>query len=320
MGQLAYFAKSPVGIFAFLENGELAYFRFFSKNPEKAVDEFIASSQNDAKIDYELVEDSKGYMMLRNNFREFALSLGFAQDDSELNAFLSGFGAALSQKLLAGSVGKDRLLVQAMNASEDLGKAINLFEERIYEWFSLHYPELRNRKDLVEKIVSFGSRKNFPGFKQSTGIDLDESDENILKQFANLVQEAEVKKETIDDYVRGMILSIAPSTSSLVGPVLAARLIALAGSLEKLARMPASTIQLLGAEKALFRHLHNKGKSPKYGIIYTSSLIQEASRENKGKVARLLSAQLMKAARIDFYSGRFEPRLKEELDTELRKV
>ncbi|HLC67506.1 MAG TPA: C/D box methylation guide ribonucleoprotein complex aNOP56 subunit, partial [archaeon] len=97
---------------------------------------------------------------------------------------------------------------------------------------------------------------------------------------------------------------IAHNFASLIDPLLAARLLAYAGSLEKLARMPASTIQLLGAEKAMFRHLHEKGRSPKYGMIYNSELIQKAPAESRGKIARILSAKLMLAARIDYYSGR----------------
>ena len=322
MGQLAYFARSPIGIFAFSEDGELIYFKLFSKNPEKALDEFRKVSVSDiTELEgYEIHEDKNGYDILRKKFREYAVSLGFAETDEEMNEFLSSFGILLSQKSLVGSVGRDRLLVQAMNASEDMGKAINLFEERIYEWFSLHYPELRNRKELVKKIASYGRRDNFPGFKESTGVELDEKDEKILTDFAITIQNTSEEKEKLDAYVKESIPVVAPNISSLVGPILAARLLAMAGSLEKLARMPASTIQLLGAEKALFRHLHNRGKSPKYGIIYTSSLIQDASRESKGKVARIISAQLMKAARIDFYSGRFEPKLKEDLDNEMRKV
>lgn len=323
MGQLAYFARTPIGIFVFSEdNLELIYFKLFSRNPEKAAGEFMKASASDiTELEgYEISEGKNGYDTLRRKFREYAVSLGFAETEEELNKFLSGFGIILSQKSLVGSVGRDRLLVQAMNASEDMGKVINLFEERIYEWFSLHYPELRNRKELVKKIASYGRRDNFPGFKESTGIDLDEKDEKILTGFAEVIKNTIEEKEKLDAYVKESILIVAPNISSLVGPILAARLLAMAGSLEKLARMPASTIQLLGAEKALFRHLHNRGKSPKYGIIYMCPLIQDANRESKGKVARILSAQLMKAARIDFYSGRYEPKLKEELDNEMRRV
>jgi nucleolar protein 56 len=128
------------------------------------------------------------------------------------------------------------------------------------------------------------------------------------------------EKTRLERYVRDLTKELAPNLSSICDELLVARLIAIAGSLEKMARMPASTIQLLGAEKALFRHLKKMGKSPKYGIIYSSSLIQNASKDNKGKIARVLSAKLMQAARIDFYSGRAEPKLRQELDKEIKQV
>ena len=321
MGQLAYFAKIPIGIFVFSEKNELVYFRLFSRSPEKALEEFMGTNTNIEELKkYKVIDDPDAYRMLRKKFREYAITLGFAENEEELNEFLSEFGILLSKKHLTGVVGRDRLIIQAANASEDLGKVINLFEERLYEWFSLHYPELKNRNDLVDKIISHGSRENFPGFNESSGVAIDEKDEEILIAFAALIQNAAEEKERLDNYVKESVKKIAPNISLVAGPNLAARLLSLSGSLEKLARMPASTVQLLGAEKALFRHLHKKGKSPKYGIIYTSSMIQNAKPENKGKAARIFSSYLMKAARIDFYSGRYEPKLKEELDKEISKV
>ncbi len=322
MGQLAYFVKSPIGIFVFSEGNELLYFKLFSKSPIKAVEEFTKASAGDVKelSKHQLTEDLDGDRLLRKKFREYAISLGFAESDEELNKFLSEFGILLSKKSLTGAVSRDQLLIQAANASEDMAKVINLFEERIYEWFSLHYPEIRSPKDLVDSIISYGRRESFPGFRESTGIDINEKDEEVLIGFAALIQNLREEKEVLDDYVKESVKTVAPNLSSIVGPVLTSRLMSLAGSMEKLARMPASTIQLLGAEKALFRHLHKKGKSPKYGIIYTSSFIQNAKFKEKGKVARILSAHLMKAARIDFYSGRYEPKIKEDLNREISKV
>ncbi|MBI3190773.1 hypothetical protein HYZ41_03655 [archaeon] len=236
MGQLAHCAKIPVGIFAFSDDLELIYFRLFSRSPEKAFQEFSDIDFNAVKelASYTVKEDEIARKEMQKKFREYALSLGFAETDGELNSFLCRFCRAASRKQLEGAIGRDRLIMQAANAHE-------------------------------------------------------------MKE-------------------------IAPNTSSIIDEMLAARLIALAGSLEKFARMTSSTIQLLGAEKALFRHLHKKGKSPKYGLLYTSSVIQKAQPDNRGKAARILSAHLMKAARIDFYSGRYEPKIKEEMKAELRMI
>ena len=114
---------------------------------------------------------------------------------------------------------------------------------------------------------------------------------------------------------------VAPNVSSLLDPLLAARLLALAGSLEKMSKMTASSIQLAGAEKALFRHLRSQGKAPKFGIIFLSDWIQSAPDHLRGKVARSLAAKLMMAARIDYYSGRNETeKLRKDLEQEIETL
>jgi nucleolar protein 56 len=317
----AHIAKSPIGVFAFSEDGKLLHYKLFSKSPEKNVAEMKKIPQdflNELK-GYEIVEDEAGYEFLRKNIREFSKTLGFCNNDYEFNKFISEFCAVQSKNKMSVLTTKDKLLIQAANALDDAEKIKNLKEQRLYEWFTLHYPELK-RMDIAEMIIKFRRRENFPGFKTSTGIDLTEYDEKILIDYAHSVKTTSETIKSLENYIRHTIREVAPNFSSLIDPLLAARLLALAGSLEKLARMPASTIQLLGAEKALFRHLHKQGRSPKYGILYNSSIIQNAKNEVRGKVARILSAKLMQAARIDFYSGRHEEKLKKELDEEIRKV
>ncbi len=312
----------PIGIFVFSEKWELLYYKLFSRDPSQAVEEFSRVSVKDVPDikGIKINEDTDAYRFLRKKIREYAISFDFVESEEDLNAFLNNFCITLSSKRLEGSIGRDRLIMQAANAYEDVGRIINLFHERLYEWFSLHYPEVKNTKDFADKVVSYGRRENFPDFKKSVGVDINEQDEQILIEFATTMQTLTEEKEHIEKYIRVSIKEIAPNMSSLLDSMLAARLLSLAGSLEKLARMPSSTIQLLGAEKALFRHLHKKGKSPKYGILYTSSVIQNSKPENRGKVARILAAQLMKATRIDFYSGRYEPKIKEELEKELETI
>jgi nucleolar protein 56 len=320
MGQSAHYAKSPIGLFVFGDDGELSYFKLFSKSPERAVDEFTKSTEADVKGLKNVKESDFAYTLLRQRFREYAKDLGFVESDTDLNHFLSNFGYLLSKKKLFGIIGRDRIVIQASNALEDLGRVINLFQERLYEWFSLHYPEMKNTRDLAERVASYGRRENFPEYKDSTGAEIVESDEKIFTLFAGQINRLLADKKSMEDYIKNTMKEIAPNTSSIVDPILAAKLLSYAGSLEKLSRMPASTIQLLGAEKALFRHLHKKGKSPKYGIIFTAPAVQSASQDNKGKAARLISAKLMMAARIDYYSGRYDERLRTELDEELKKI
>lgn len=313
----AFIAKFPIGIFALSEKGELIHFRLFSRNPQKALEEFMAEdSFIDSLKGYEIVEDDKASVILRKNIREYAVSLGFAASDEEFNSFLCEFSSLLSRKRMKTSIGRDRLLIQASNALEEMNKNSNLMNERISEWYSLHYPEA---KVSAEKIIQYGKRENFPDYKESVGVSLAKEDEEIIKNFAEAAKHAGDTKKNLERYIRETARAIMPNFSSLVDELLATRLLALAGSLEKLARMTSSTIQLLGAEKALFRHIRHQGKSPKYGIIYMDPRIQGA-QEQKGKIARIIAAKLMVAARIDFYSGRLEERLKKELEAELKAI
>ena len=317
----ALITKSVIGYFAFSENGDLLYYKLFENNPDKVEKELDKKIPEDflSKLkDYEIVE-GKAEKIMRSRVREYATSLGFANSDEEFNNFLSNLALLLSKKKMKSAIGRDRLIIQASSALEDMNKILNLLFERVDEWYSLHYPEFKFQKDL-DKIISYGRRENFPDFKESVGIGLTEKDEEVLKEYAKMIKLVSEEKARLEKYVKESIKEMAPNLSSLIESLLAAKILVLAGSLEKLARMTASTIQLLGAEKALFRHLRKQGKSPKYGILYNDSRIQNAKEEAKGKIARLLSSKLMLAARLDFYSGRFEERLKKELEEEIEAI
>ena len=316
----ALVARSPIGLFAFAESGELLYYKLF---PQKnALEKFFYNLDSDFLSNlsgYTVVESDEAYRLLRKQFRDYAKNL-CNMDDKQLNEFLSSFSIALSKHNLQGVVGRDRLIVQAVRSLDDLTRAVNVFIERIYEWYSLHYPEMKN-SNVAELIAKYGRRENIPGFKSTTGVDLADSDEASLRNFAMMILYLLEEKKKLEKYIEISMRETARNFSSLVDPVLAARLIASAGSLERLARMPASTIQLLGAEKALFRHLQKQGKSPKYGLLYNSSLIQSAPNEHKGKIARVISSKLMLAARIDYYSGRDDAeKLKKDMMDEINKV
>jgi len=318
----ALISRSPIGIFAFSESGELIFYDLFEKNPQKAADEIskpLSGLASNLK-GYEIIEGG-GDKLMRKGIREYAISLGFVKDDNEFNEFLSAFGCEISRKRMKGMVKRDRLLIQAGSALDDMNRIINLLIERLHEWYSLHYPELNSpQKEMVDKIVKYGNRDNYPNFKESTGVELTIEDETIIKQYAAAIKNLIEQKKSLEKYVKETAKEIMPNFSSIIDPLLAVRLLISVGSLEKLARMPASSIQLMGAEKALFRHLKHKGKSPKFGLIFIDPHIQNANEEQRGKAARILASKLMQAARIDFYSGRFEPKLKDELEYEIEAM
>lgn len=137
----------------------------------------------------------------------------------------------------------------------------------------------------------------------SMGSDLTEVDLVNVKYFCDKVIGLIKYREELTGYLRDKMKKLAPNTSALVGETVGARLISHAGSLSNLAKYPASTIQILGAEKALFRALKTRGKTPKYGLLYHSSFIGKAQAKNKGKVSRYLANKLAMSSRIDYFSN-----------------
>jgi len=310
---MRFVEKSPIGVFVFDEGGRVIWEKFFSKNQE-AVKQFLDSLPSEAleAAGQNYAESNK---FINKQFRKIAKE-NFVNDE-ELNSFLTEFALELSKNQMKGIVGKDKLLLHAINAYDEIEKQLNIMNQRLAEWYSLHYPE---RKPSSDEIERFGRRENFPSFKDSLGIEIDEIDEQTFRDFARTISVLKNEQSKLKRYVKDISKEIMLNTSSIIDPLLAARMLSMAGSLEKFSRMTASTIQLIGAEKALFRHLRKEGKSPKYGIIFLDQRIQQATPEKRGKVARILASKVSQAVRIDFYSKRDDTeRLKNELNEELMK-
>jgi nucleolar protein 56 len=311
MSEEVFVAKHPTGIYAFSKDKVIYHMPI---DIEQLSTKDIPESFLERLKSFKIVKGEEAERLLRSKIRTFS-----SMSATEFNEFLSRVGILITKERMKGAIGKDKLIIQATKALDDIIRISNQLTERLREWYGLHYPELNtNNPSFVTKVAEFGRRENFPNFKESTGIDISEEDEEILKKYANSLKELNNYKDELEEYISKSMTEIAPNFSSLIDKILAARLLALAGSLEKLAKMPASTIQLLGAEKALFRHLKSQGKSPKYGIIFNASQIQNAPAEKQGKIARILASKLMLAARMDFYSKRYDPKLKQQLDEELK--
>jgi nucleolar protein 56 len=184
-----------------------------------------------------------------------------------------------------------------------------------------------NHEKYAKLIVEFGSRNNIKDqelstlAKNSVGIEFEEKDIRIAQKLAQSILNLYSLKEDLTRYTEDATKTIAPNISEIAGPMLAARLISKAGSLEKLAKSASSTIQLLGAEKSLFRFLHGKGKSPRFGILATHPLVQNAPEKLKGKVARSIASKLSIAAKIDFYSKEDKSKeMKKELQEKIKEI
>ncbi len=324
----AYIMHFPFGIVAVDEGKRIIKIEFFS-DPKKAA-EIIESDEIDEKFKSFLEE--KGYTIakaggelqkeLRERFREIAKE---KFNEKELNEFLNEFAIELTKLKISKLARRDKLIIQVASAIADLDKILNLMSERLREWYGLHYPEfeIENHEKFAKTVAEKGKRENFEDFEFSIGMGFEEDDEKNVKTFAQRVYELYKLRDALDKYLEKMLKKEMPNLYALLGHVLAARLLAAAGSLEKLAKMPASTIQLLGAEKALFRFLRSKGKTkpPKHGIIFLSPYVAKAPKDKRGKIARLLAAKLAMAARMDFYTKENKGKeLKKELEEKIKEV
>ncbi|NAZ27019.1 MAG: C/D box methylation guide ribonucleoprotein complex aNOP56 subunit, partial [Thermogladius sp.] len=239
---------------------------------------------------------------------------------------------------------RDLLAVQAIRAIDDIDKTINLYVSRLREWYSIHFPELdelvKDHHDYALIVRELGDRSNITLEKlkrlglseelaakiaeaanKSIGADLSDFDMEYIKTLASIILDLYELRETLGDYIDAVMKEVAPNVTALVGSKLGARLLSLAGSLESLAKHPASTIQVLGAEKALFRALRTGGKPPKHGIIFQYPAIHKSPRWQRGKIARALASKLAIAAKIDYYSGRFiGDKLVKELEERIDEI
>lgn len=223
---------------------------------------------------------------------------------------------------------QDKPIIQAIAVIDQLDKDINTFSMRIKEWFAWHFPELKQLvtdNTIFAKVVNIiGSRDQldenmreklleatndeeivnsiYEAAKSSMGQDVADSDKEMLKQLSDRLINLIEYREGMQTYLKERLTVICPSMTKLIGENIGARLISQAGGLINLAKLPASTIQILGAEKALFRALKTKGNTPKYGLIYHSSFIGRAASQNKGRISRTLANNLAKAARIDAFT------------------
>jgi len=222
-----------------------------------------------------------------------------------------------------GELGPDRFIVQAVAGLEELTKTSNLLIERLTEWYGMHYPELAEtagQKELVDLVAQHGKRDAIGQAQgkpvESFGTPLSDEDEKALKSWAGLAKEVMETRTAMEGYLTRRMEQLAPNLSAVVGPLLGARLISLTGSLERLGRLPASTIQLLGAEKALFQFMKEGGRPPKHGVLFQHPLIHRAPPWQRGKLARALASAATLAARADWY-GKHD--LSESIKAKLQK-
>ena len=214
------------------------------------------------------------------------------------------------------------MVIQAVGLLDDLDKELNNYAMRLREWYGWHFPEiskiLPDNLTYAKVVLKLGMRTNAKNITFGTDL-LSEEDEAHIKEAAEISMGSEISdqdeknikelcsqiiflseyRQTLTEYLRNRMMTIAPNLTIMVGELVAARLIAHAGSLISLAKMPGSTIQIFGAEKALFRALKTKHQTPKYGLIYHASIVGQANPKIKGKISRSLASKCALCVRVD---------------------
>ncbi len=231
----------------------------------------------------------------------------------------------------------DHSVIQAFSTFTENERMINLMNEKLEEWYSMYFPELKtgSPKSYATFVIEYGKEKKAADEKglekifseyakhvakianESMGADPDDKEYALIKRIAEQELQMIELNDKILEYIKESAERLMPNVTAMIDYKVAAELLTKAGSVEKLAMMPASTIQLLGAEKALFKHLKFGSKPPKYGALFKLQEIANANREDRGRIARVYATKLAIAARADAFSKNY---IADRLNEDLKKA
>lgn len=295
-----------------------------SFEPVSTNDASIVAVLRQAGLNSQLMsEDQQQY--IQNSKPTLIVKAGFANNEQDAMQALREFAINLSSSRVKEASEKlDLHIIQSINALDELDKIINTVGARMREWYGLHFPELDNlvsslgvyaeivsraglrENILVEILQSIGLQDKkveviLDAAKRSKGGDMTPENLAIVKRLADEVIAQSDLRRVLADHIEAAMETVAPNVKELLTAAVGARIISKAGSLARLARLPASTIQILGAEKALFRALKTGARPPKHGLLFQHPLIHSAPKWQRGKIARAVASKVAIAARIDYY-------------------
>ena len=293
-------------------------------------------------IDVQLM-DAEQIDNIQSTKPKLLVNSGFANDENDAMEKLREFAIQLSSsKVTEVSQSPDLHIIQAINTLDETDKIINSISSRLREWYGLHFPELDNLIDSINgysQIVLSGTRENISkedfekaGFskdkvemlslikEKSRGGNISEKNFVIVQSLAKQILELFELRKNIEEHVDEQMKEEAPNISAILGTAVGARVLAHAGSLNRLGRMPASTIQILGAEKALFRSLKTGANPPKHGILFQHAAVHAAPRWQRGKIARAVAAKAAIAARVDLFKAGLNETLLDKLNVRVKEI
>ena len=272
---------------------------------------------------------NNGGEYLRENLEDILIEIGFLSENEDYRELIQHYEELAINQIKKSSQEEDKLLIQAINSVDDIDESISKLVERIRDWYTIYFPEMdtisnnetytklialsENREDIIE---NFKDQFN-EDIEYSSGADIEEADLLMLKSFAESIYSLQESRKELEVYIDSKMEAIAPNLRDLLGATLGAKLIAHIGSIKRLATYPASVIQIMGAEKAIFRHFKSGERPPKHGLIFQHPSVRGAKWWNRGKIARNLALKITLAVRKDVFSGEYDPSIAEDY---LKKV
>jgi nucleolar protein 56 len=271
------------------------------------------------------------------------LNANLAPNEFEAANLLRKFAIVLSS-LKVGEISAklDLHVIQSVNALDEIDKIVNAMGSRIREWYGLHFPELdammQSLPAYCEIVSRAGDRKNIDqavlkdiglqdraddivdAARSSKGGAITMDNLGVLQNLAEEIKHLSNTRDSLTKHLEQEMDKVAPNTKEILGATIGARMIAKVGSLDRLAMLPASTVQVIGAERALFRALKTGSRPPKHGILFQHPLVHSAPKWQRGKIARAIAAKVVIAARIDAYRGVKEPSLMGKLNERIEEI
>ncbi len=234
------------------------------------------------------------------DLHDLAMKYGFVMSREEYDRMLHEVNIRIAREQMARSVTPERQISAAVEAMDDIDRTGNILAERLKEWYMLNFNETDLKgSELARHVLEIKEQK---------------PESRTIQSLASGLLQLYEARISIEEYLEDSMHKLAPNLTSIAGYILGARLLSIAGSLERLASMPSSTVQVLGANNALFKHLKGKATSPKHGVIFRHPYINTAPKWQRGKIARALAAKISLASRYDCYSEGLRENLYEELE------
>jgi len=335
-----------------IKDKKIISYNLFSKSSKEIACDLIYAQKNLLPEEYKIIEELeksyKGKIFIKNcervkskNFAEISplKSISLEEicdqivfDKNELRKRVREINIEITKEEMR-VCELDKVAIRLISIIDELNKNINSMNEQLREYYGMYFPEIDAISDheIYASIAALGNRKNLDmkeinlsekikekikdEGKTSFGIELGDKYIKLASLLAKEIMDLYKLKTEYEENLKNLMNETAPNLTYLAGHMLAARLITLAGSLKNLAFMPASTIQMLGAEKALFKFLRTKKLPPKHGIIYTLPVIEGAQKKYRGKISRNFAAKISIAAKADYFKGGFiGKKLKEKFD------